>query len=146
VAYLSHNDPAPRGEVFLKIAFGVFIILHGLVHLLYFGQTNRYFELKPGMTWPTGSWAFSHILNDGALRFLASIFLALAGFGFIASGVGTLFNLAWHRALIIIIAILSALIFIFFWSGGKKDLDGQGLLGVLIDIWLFVMVALVHWP
>jgi hypothetical protein len=130
----------------VKIAFGVFIILHGLVHLLYFGQTNRYFELKPGMTWPTGSWAFSHLLNDEAVRFLASIFLALAGFGFVACGVGTLFNLAWRRALIIIIATLSALIFIFFWNGGMKNLDGQGVVGVLIDVWLLVMVLLVRWP
>jgi hypothetical protein len=32
-----------------RIIFGVFIVLHGLVHLLYFGQSARYFELQPEM-------------------------------------------------------------------------------------------------
>ena len=36
----------------MRFVFGVFIVLHGLVHLLYFGQSARYFELKPGMVWP----------------------------------------------------------------------------------------------
>ena len=40
-----------------RIIFGIFIILHGLVHLLYFGQSTRYFELQPGMVWPDGAWA-----------------------------------------------------------------------------------------
>ena len=39
----------------LNIVIGVFIILHGLVHMLYFGQSRKFFELQPGMTWPDGS-------------------------------------------------------------------------------------------
>jgi hypothetical protein len=31
---------------------GIFFLLHGLVHLLYAGQSLRFFELRPGMTWP----------------------------------------------------------------------------------------------
>jgi hypothetical protein len=27
---------------------GIFLIWHGLVHLLYAGQNKRYFELRPG--------------------------------------------------------------------------------------------------
>ena len=33
----------------LTILFGIFLILHGLVHLLYAGQSSRLFELQPGM-------------------------------------------------------------------------------------------------
>lgn len=130
----------------MSIVFGVFIILHGLVHLLYFGHTARFFELKPGMTWPTGSWVFSNFLGDSAARFLVCIFLVLAGFGFVASGIGLLINQTWFRSLIIVIAIISALIFILFWNGRWQNLDGQGVIGVLIDVWLLVMVLLVHWP
>ncbi len=130
----------------MNIVFGIFIILHGLVHLLYFGHAARFFELKPGMTWPTGSWFFSTILGDGAARFLISTLLVLAGFGFVAGGIGILFNLPWRKTLIIAIAIVSALVFIVFWNGRMQNLDGQGLVGVLIDIWLVVMVTLVHWP
>jgi hypothetical protein len=130
----------------MNILFGVFIILHGLVHLLYFGQSNHYFELKPGMTWPAGSWALSSMLNDNAVRLVVSIFLVLAGFGFIGGGIGILFNLAWRRPLIIATAVLSALVFSLFWNGRMQNLDGQGMVGVLIDVWLIVMVLFVKWP
>jgi hypothetical protein len=46
-----------------RFRLGIFLVLHGLVHLLYFGQSARYFELKPGMTWPDGAWAFSRLLG-----------------------------------------------------------------------------------
>jgi len=35
-----------------KIVFATLLILHGGVHLLYFGHCRRIFELRPGMTWP----------------------------------------------------------------------------------------------
>jgi hypothetical protein len=130
----------------MTIVFGVFIILHGVVHLLYFGHTSRFFELKPGLTWPDGSWVFSHWSIEGGARFLASMLLVLAGFGFIASGIGIFINQAWWRPAIITIAILSSIIFIIFWNGKLQNLDGQGAIGVLINLWLLVMVVLVHWP
>ena len=75
----------------LKILFGVFTILHGLVHLLYFGQSASYFELQPGMVWLDSSWIISKILGKSENRNLASILLALAammlaGSAFIAFG------------------------------------------------------------
>ncbi len=130
----------------MKIVFGVFIILHGIVHLLYFGQANRYFELKPGMTWPTSSWVFSAMPGDGTGRFLISVLLVLAGLGFIASGIGTLFNQGWQQTLIIATSIVSALLFVSSWNGRMQNLDGQGVVGILIDIWLLVMVMVVRWP
>lgn len=62
----------------IRILFGVFIILHGLVHLLYMGQSNRYFELQPGMLWPDGSWALSGFFQNVNIRTLASISMILA--------------------------------------------------------------------
>jgi hypothetical protein len=34
--------------------FDVFIVLHGLVHLLYFGQSTRLFVLRPVRVWSDG--------------------------------------------------------------------------------------------
>ena len=39
----------------LGFIFGVFIVVHVLIHLFYFGQSRRLFELQPGMVWPDGS-------------------------------------------------------------------------------------------
>ena len=130
----------------MNVVFGIFVALHGVVHLLYFGHSARYFELKPGLTWPDGSWVFSHWFGGSPLRFLASILLVLAGFGFIASGIGILASQAWWRPLIIAIAILSSLIFIVFWNRKLQNLDGQGAVGIFIDLWILVSVLLFHWP
>ena len=130
----------------MNVVFGIFVALHGVVHFLYFGHAARYFELKPGLTWPEGSWVFSHWLGGGGVRFLVSMLLVLAGFGFIASGVGIFTSQAWWRPVIIAIAVLSSLIFLLSWNGRMQNLDGQGLVGVLINVLLLVLVVLVHWP
>ena len=130
----------------MNVVFGIFVALHGVVHLLYFGHTARYFELKPGLTWPVGSWVFSHWSAEGGVRVLVSVLLVLAGIGFIASGIGILTSQIWWRPVIIAIAILSSLIYILFWNGRMQNLDGQGVVGVLINVLLLVIVVLVHWP
>ena len=62
----------------IRTLFGIFIVLHGLVHLLYFGQSARYFELQPGMVWPDGSWLFTKLLGEESNRALTSSLLVLA--------------------------------------------------------------------
>ena len=43
------------------IALVLFLFLHGMVHLLYAGHSLRLFELRPGLSWPDSSWAFSRL-------------------------------------------------------------------------------------
>ena len=38
----------------MKIALGIFMILHGLVYLLYFGQSQKFFELQAGILTAAG--------------------------------------------------------------------------------------------
>jgi len=130
----------------MRFIFGVFIVLHGLVHLLYFGQSARYFELKPGMTWPNGSWAFSKLLGDAATGNLASITLITAAVGLLASGIGIFVGQAWWRPLVVAAAALSSVIFILFWNGRTQNLDGQGLVGILIDMAILAAVLVLRWP
>lgn len=49
-----------------------------------------YFELKPGMVWPDGSWVLSRMLGDEAARNLVSILLILAAIGLVVGGIGIL--------------------------------------------------------
>jgi hypothetical protein len=70
-----------------SVLFGVFISLHALVHLLYAGHTLRFFELRPGLTWPDGSWLLSRFGNP-AVRWLAAVSLTLAALGFLVAGLG----------------------------------------------------------
>ena len=130
----------------MRIIFGVFIILHGLVHLLYFGQSARYFELKPGMPWPDRSWIFSRLLTNEATRYLASIVLIIAAIGLVVSGIGIFMDQNWWRPLIVGATAFSAVVFILFWNGRMQNLDGQGLVGILIDIAILMTVLVLRWP
>ncbi len=130
----------------LTFIIGVFIVLHGLVHLLYAGQSARRFELKPGMVWPDGSWAFSRVLGDDATRTLASISLILAAIGFVAGGIGVLASQHWWRPVVVGAAALSCVVYILFWDARIQNLDGQGLVGLLIDLAIVVAVLVLGWP
>jgi hypothetical protein len=130
----------------LTITFSIFIVLHGLVHLLYFGQSARYFELQSGMLWPDGSWIFSRLLGDAAIRNLASVMLVLAAIGFVIGGTGILFKQGWWRPVIIGTAVFSSIVFILFWDGITQALDNKGGIGVLINIAILVIVLVLKWP
>ena len=130
----------------MKFIFGAFVVLHGLIHLLYFGQSARYFELKPGMVWPDGSWVFSKLLGDAAARNLASIPLILAAIGLVVGGVGILTNQTWWQPVVVGVAALSSMVYILFWNGRLQNLDGQGVVGLLINLAILFAVLVLRWP
>ena len=130
----------------IKFVAGVFLVLHGLVHLLYLGQSARLFELRPGMIWPDGSWAFSKLLGDNGTRTLASIFCILAAAGFLIGGAGILFGQPWWRTVVVASAAFSGILYILFWNGRLQHLDNQGGVGLLIDIAILLAVLVFRWP
>lgn len=130
----------------IRILFGIFIVLHGLVHMLYMGQSARYFELQPGMVWPDGSWVFSRFLGDQAIRNLASILLILAAAGFLAGGVGILLKQTWWQPVVVGAAVFSSVIYILFWDGIMQHLDNKGGVGILINLGILVALQIFHWP
>lgn len=129
-----------------RFIVGVFIVLHGLVHLLYSGQSWRLFELQPGMVWPDGSWAFSKLLGDETTKLLASILYALAAISFVAGGIGILVKQAWWRPAAIGSAIFSAIIVILFWNGRMQKLNDQGLIALFINVAILVALLVLRWP
>ena len=117
----------------IKVGFSIFLILHGLVHLLYAGQSQRIFELKPGMTWPDGSWAFSGLAGFGGTRILATIMLVAGALLYIAAGAGSFLKSDWWRSIALAAAIFSTLLYILLWDGSLQDLSGEGAIGILIN-------------
>jgi len=130
----------------INVLVGIFFMLHGLVHLLYFGQSTRYFELQPGMLWPNDSWAFSRLLGDAMSRNLASILLILAAIIFVAGGVGILARQVWWRSAIVLAAVFSSLIYLLFWDGGWTHLDNKGGIGILINLAILIALLVLRWP
>jgi hypothetical protein len=130
----------------IKIIFGIFFILHGFVFLLYSGQSFRLFELQPGMAWPDGSWVFSKLLGDNAVRLAAGIFFIFTAIGFIAGGIGIFAAQAWWHPAVIYAAVFSSVLIILFWDGGLQKLADKGGIGILINLAILVSLLIFHWP
>ena len=130
----------------LNILVGLFLVLHGLVHLLFLGQSARYFELQPGLVWPDGSWVLSGLLGPTATRTLANLVMALSGLGFVVAGVGVLWRQDWWRPLVLAAALFSTASYVLLWDGTRQKLDQQGGIGILINLAILVAVLIFHWP
>ncbi|OGO20085.1 MAG: hypothetical protein A2144_07065 [Chloroflexi bacterium RBG_16_50_9] len=130
----------------VQILLGIFLLLHGLVHLLYSGQSARLFKLQPGMIWPDGSWSLSRIFGDEPTRVLASILCALVTAGFLAGGIGLFASQSWWRPVVVASAVFSAMIFILLWDGKFQMLLNNGIFAILINIAILVALLVFRWP
>jgi hypothetical protein len=130
----------------IVIVLGLFFVLHGLVHLLYFGQSRGFFQLQPGMTWPDGSWALAALLGRAGTRLAASISCVIAATGFGVGGLGLMVRQAWWRPLVVASAAFSALLFVLFWDGELQRLDNKGAIGILINAAIVLAVVVLRWP
>ncbi|HML23662.1 MAG TPA: hypothetical protein PKD09_18545 [Aggregatilinea sp.] len=128
----------------IRALFGIFLVLHGVVHLLYLGQSQRVFELQPGMVWPDGAW-LSRSVGVGSLRTGASVALGVAALGFAAAGIALLAGQDWWRPVTVGAGVFSAAVYLALWDGTARRLDNQGGVGLLIDLALVAM-ALLRWP
>jgi hypothetical protein len=128
-----------------KIIFGIFLLLHGLVHLLYFGQGMRLFEL-PGLTWPDGGWALTRLVGQVGTRTVAGIACVVAAAIFVTAGIAFFADASWWRPLVLVAVIFSTLIWVLFWNGKMQNLSGQGLYAVLINIGICLATQVFHWP
>lgn len=128
------------------IWFGVIMLLHGVVHLIYAAHSARRLQLKIGMTWPDGSWAFSRLCGERTTRDQTAIAMSLGGLIFVIAGIAVFARQPWWRPVAVVAAVLSALVFILAWDGNKRNLDGQGAIGVVIDAAILVTALVLDWP
>lgn len=118
----------------LKILLGLFLILHGVVHLLYVGQSAGFYELQPGLSWPNGSWIFDRLLGDNITRTVTTVSLILAAIAFAVAGLGLFVGWSWWQPLLIFAAILSTIIYTLMWDGSLQRLDDKGAVGLLLNL------------
>ena len=130
----------------VSIVVGIFIVLHGLVHLLYFGHSRRLYEIQPGLRWPDGSWVFSKLLGDERARLLAGVLCVLAAIVFVVGGIGIFAKQTWWHPVVVGSAVFSAVIFILFWDGKRQMLDGKGFFAILINVAILVALLILQWP
>ena len=130
----------------VRVIISIFLLLHGFVHLLYFGHSQRYFELQPGLTWPEDSWFFSNLFRGKIIRLIASISMVLVAIFFILAGVVLFFDHTWWHELLIIAISISSLFYILLWNGKMNQLPDQGLVGILINLSFIVFIFILNCP
>jgi hypothetical protein len=130
----------------LKIALGIFIIAHGLVHtILAIAPNPADPDAKPGafFTASERSWLLPQLgLNASTIQWIGIILVGLSTLGFVLAGLGifgvTGLSTIW-RTVAIISAIISLLLLITFWHPWLP-------IGVLIDIGTLVALVWAKWP
>ncbi len=130
----------------LRIALGLFIVLHGLVHLWYFTLSRGLVAFQPEMGWTGRSWLLSGLLGEAATRSLASVLYVVATAGLVAGGAGVLLQQGWWRPVVTGAAAFSAVVIVLFWDGSTAMLVQKGLLGLLINVAILVALVALGWP
>jgi hypothetical protein len=128
------------------IIVGVFLWLHGFVHLLYFGHSQKLFELQPGLMWPVNSWLFSRLLDGEKTRLIASAFMLISAMVFMFAGTGLFLKQTWWRAIFIFAIAFSSLAYLILWNGKLEQLPDQGLVGIIINLSLLFFILILKWP
>lgn len=130
----------------LRTLFGVFIVLHGLVHLWPFVLSRGLVGFKAEMGWTGDSWLLTSVVGDSATGLLASIVYVVAAITFVASGVGLFTRSSWWRPVMLASAVFSALVILTFWDGATELLVEKGLVGFLIDLAIIFLLLVLKWP
>lgn len=125
---------------------GIFIILHGLVHLWYFILSQRLVAFQPEMGWNGTSLLFSNIVPKSTLRSIGSVLYVLAALAFTVGGVGIFVQADWMQPVLIGAAIFSSAIILLFWDGGGEMLVQKGILGFLINLVILAMLLVFQQP
>ncbi len=123
----------------IRILISIFMILHGLVHLLYGAQSLRLFELSPGMKWPDRSWLLVARLEQERLRKLVASAMVLAAGLFILAGIFVLVFPHGFPPVFLSACLVSSILYLILWDGTRRKLADQGGIGILINLGLAVL-------
>lgn len=133
----------------LRFLIGLFIVLHGLVHLWFFTLSRGLVKFQPGMRepgWTGKSWLFTGILGDPTTRSLASILFVLAAIAFVISGFGIFFRTEWWWTALLGSAIFSSVTILILWDGSLRLAVDKGVIGFLISLMILVVLLLFKRP
>ncbi|SER86824.1 hypothetical protein [Natrinema salaciae] len=124
----------------VRVFGGVFLILHGVVHVWYVVLSQGWVEVEDQMGWNGHSWLLSSLLSEGTILSLASVAYVAVTVGFVLGGLGYAFDRSWWPPVVVGSAILSTLVLLAMWDGGFDLLVEKGAAGVLINLALVLLV------
>jgi hypothetical protein len=103
-----------------RVAFGVGLAMHGLIHLMGFFAYLRLAEVE-GLPYPAALLGGALPAPPGLVAALGVLWLA-AAVGFLAAAVGVAFGRAWWRSLLAAVALGSLLLCALGWPEARTGL------------------------
>ena len=101
----------------LQMIFGIFLILHGLVHLLWFVVPWQLTEVD-GLPYTTTIIAGRIDLGGNGIRFVGFLWI-LGTIAFVVAGIGLLLSASWWWPVTVGAAIYSLFLCLLGWSESK---------------------------
>jgi len=130
----------------LHIILGVFLILHGAVHLWYVAMARKLVPADADTIWSGRSWLLTRTLGDEMTMTLATIVYSVTTLVFLVAGIGLVAQQAWFATWAVTGAMLSLAGTIGFWDGKPDHPIEKGLLGIVIDVAIVVALLYFQWP
>lgn len=123
---------------------GVFLALHGVVHVWYVVLSRGWIEVEDQMGWNGHSWLLSSVLPTETILTMASVLYVLVTLGFVLGGLGYALRRGWWEPVVVGAAFLSTAVILAMWDGGFDLLVEKGAAGVLINLVLIAAVVAVE--
>jgi len=130
----------------LYIILGVFLILHGAVHLWYVAMARGLISADADTVWNGRSWLFTHRLGDQTTMTLATIVFSAITLVFAVAGIALVAQQEWFSTWAITGSILSIAAIVGFWDGKPDHPIEKGLLGIILDVAILVALLYFAWP
>lgn len=130
----------------IRIAIGVFLLLHGAVHMLWVSLARGWIPAGEGPQWSGRSWLLTGPLGHPTTLSVGAVVFTAATLAFVVAGVGVLAGQSWYPAAIIAASVLSIAAILGFWDGQTDHLLDKGFLGVVIDAAALLVASHQPWP
>lgn len=127
-----------------RLIVGVFLVLHGLVHLWYVVLSHGWIEVEDEMGWNGHSWLLSPMFSEGTILAAASVLYVGVTVGFVLGGVGVALGTDWWPPVVVGAAVLSTAVLVAMWDGRLELLVEKGAAGVAINLLLVAAVVLLE--
>jgi hypothetical protein len=129
----------------MNILIGIFILLHGLVHMWYVTLSQGWVEFQANMGWTGKSWLLTNLFGNDMTRVIATILYGLSTATFLLAGSGVLAKQDRSRLWMIIASVISTITILVLWDGSLSMPVEKGALGLVINIGILVAIFLFGW-
>ncbi|MEX1071639.1 MAG: hypothetical protein WEC37_03345 [Anaerolineales bacterium] len=127
--------------------FTIFVLLHGLVHMVYTAMARNWIPAPQGQeNWTGSSWLLAGQLGEQGTRNVGVVGFTLVTVLFGITAIGMMLRSPWATAWLAGSAILSSIFLLLMWDGKFQSLTEKGFIGLAINVALLILLFAFQFP